>query len=140
MTVEQIQNQLRETGVYRTPDPAVRSLTDRLFGRFDWWYYLKTMGIVCTGWRQTRRDAYTMPVFSANSYQLLTLVERCGGRVDIQGARNLAEAGPCVIMANHMSMLETFFLPFSSSDFNRLNKRRNGSSCRHQNRRTKILH
>ena len=39
-------------------------------------------------------------------------LERCGGSIVIEGLDNLLElSGPCVFVANHMSVLETFFLP-----------------------------
>ncbi len=32
---------LQETGKYKTPDDFVPPWYDRLFGRFDWWYYFR---------------------------------------------------------------------------------------------------
>ena len=39
-------------------------------------------------------------------------LERTGGTIEIEGLDNVAELDePCVFVANHMSVLETFFLP-----------------------------
>lgn len=39
------------------------------------------------------------------------ILEKLGGRIDIQGQDNFRTGGPYVFIANHMSTLETFLLP-----------------------------
>lgn len=47
-----------------------------------------------------------------SSYQVLRALERVGIRVEVTGIRHLeALDGPCLVIANHMSVLETFVLP-----------------------------
>jgi len=83
-----------------------------MFGWSDAWFYANLVAIVAEGNISTRRAAYGNSAFSKQSFQTLRLVERCGSSVTIEGCRNLASSGgPRVIVANHMSLLETFVLP-----------------------------
>jgi 1-acyl-sn-glycerol-3-phosphate acyltransferase len=108
----EFQELLKRDGGYRTPSPARRGIADRLFGWSDAWFYINLIGIVADGNIAARRSAYGNSAFSRNSFQTLRLVERCGSTLAIEGCRNLASgSGPRVIVANHMSLLETFALP-----------------------------
>lgn len=108
---DRFQRQLRETGVYTTEAGGPRGL-DRLFGRLDAWYYWHIMGIVWSGGRDARAGRYDEARWTRSSFETIHLLERCGCRMRIVGAKALAEAGgPAVIVANHMSMAETFVLP-----------------------------
>ena len=111
MDTESFQRQLREQGEYHTPADAQRGL-HRLMGWSDVWYYLHILRIVGEGSRYSRRGRYPRPVWSLSSYRAIQAAERCGGQVHILGANALARTGgPAVIIANHMSMAETFILP-----------------------------
>ncbi len=85
---------------------------DRWLGRSDTWFYANLFAIVIRANRIARAGNYDNRRWAGSSFDTIRLVERCGGQVTIAGALALAEAkGPAVIVANHMSMAETFILP-----------------------------
>lgn len=97
---------------YATPPEFKRSATDRLLGRFDPWFVLQVFRIVASGTRFAKRNEFTPTVFAAHAALTLRLVERCGGRVELDGLHHVAALQtPAVFVANHMSMLETFVIP-----------------------------
>ncbi len=105
------QDQLRRTGQYHTPDGA-RSVVDRLLGRFDGWYYAQVLRTVFAGRRVAFAGRYDAAAWADSSFATLRAVERCGGRIHIEGLQAVAAVGgSAVIIANHMSMAETFLLP-----------------------------
>lgn len=111
MNATEFQEQLRRTGNYDTPAGA-RSPLDRLFGRFDGWYYGEVLRIVFVGRRLAQSGRYDAAAWATSSFETLRACERCGAEVHIRGARAAGETGgPAVIIANHMSMAETFILP-----------------------------
>lgn len=111
MDCQQFQSQLRETGGYETAPSGEVCRSDRLLGRFDAWFYLRTFGIVLAAGSRAQRGRYTSDELARSSFATLRLVEGCRGLVRISGAKNLARVDGAVVMANHMSMLETFLLP-----------------------------
>lgn len=112
MTIDELQQRLRDPGFYETDGTRARTPIDRLFGRFDCWYYLNLFLIVRQGYRAARRNAFNNRTWSECSLRAVRNVERCGGTVHVDGGRAVAQiAGPAVFVANHMSMLETFILP-----------------------------
>jgi 1-acyl-sn-glycerol-3-phosphate acyltransferase len=118
MTALELQKQLRETGAYRTPDAPDRRLTDRLFGRRDGWYYWGALKVLVVGCFRARHGDYAASSWNSSSFETLRQIERCGGRIEIDGMQNLnALKGPAVIVANHMSMVETFVLPVIAMAF-----------------------
>jgi 1-acyl-sn-glycerol-3-phosphate acyltransferase len=97
---------------YRTPPEVRKRLLDRMFGRTDFWFYRGMMGVVLRG-----RSLYRAGLYNRENWQDLSLdmwraVEGCGGRFEVTGLEHLeALPGPAVIVANHMSLLETFTIP-----------------------------
>lgn len=57
-------------------------------------------------------DRYSHELFAHSSLELMHNLERCGARFSIQGLDHLRRVpGPLVLVANHMSTLETTLLP-----------------------------
>lgn len=111
MHAPEFQDQLRRTGEYHTPHRGP-PLLHRAFGRFDGWYYAHILRVVAIGNRLARANRYDTAAWSRSSFDTIRAVEHAGGQVHITGARALATTnGPAVIIANHMSMAETFILP-----------------------------
>lgn len=111
MDTEAFQQHLRDRGAYVTP-PDAQSAMDRVFGRFDAWFYARVISVVAGGARLATAGRYDRLQWSRSSHRSLRACERCGAKVSISGAHALAEAGgPAVIVSNHMSMAETFLLP-----------------------------
>lgn len=74
-------------------------------------FYARTAAIVFNAaWRT--RNGYSMAKWSEDSLSFRRACEACGLRFEIQNLDAFANLpGPCVIVANHMSTLETFILP-----------------------------
>ena len=103
---------LRATHAYRTPEVTSKCLLDRLLGRMDWWFYRRTLGVVLRGGRLYRANLYNRENWQDLSLDMWRAVEGCGGIAEVTGLEHLdALSGPAVIVANHMSMLETFMIP-----------------------------
>ncbi len=63
------------------------------------------------GWA-ARRNRFTNQDAFHQSHKTIKLVEAIGGTVEIRGLENLAaQKSPVVVVANHMSLLETFMFP-----------------------------
>lgn len=110
--LEAFQEGLRRTGAYRTDPARPRSLSARLLGRFDAWYYLRLVGLLVSGDRLVRRGEFSTQTWAAHSLSFLRLLEDIGATVDISGLEHPGGLGrPAVFVGNHMSALETFLLP-----------------------------
>ncbi len=104
---------LQETGKYKTPDDFVPPWYDRLFGRFDWWYYFRLYIILIKAIIIARKPGrYTDECWRDSASEIMALVEGCGGKAEIEANKEFMECDvPKVIVGNHMSMLDTFLLP-----------------------------
>ena len=97
---------------YRTPDVVKRGFWFRLLGRTDFMYNLAVLGIVLRGGRLARSGAWSRASWLNLSLDMARTVEGCGGKFEITGAEHIAALkGPAIIVANHMSLLETFAIP-----------------------------
>ena len=106
---------------YRTPDVAGKRLWYRLFGRFDFTYNAAMLAIIIKGARLYRSGKWDRAGWLDLSLDVMRCVEGCGGRIDVSGCEHLAAVqGPSVIVANHMSVLETFGLPCLALPFSDL--------------------
>lgn len=75
-------------------------------------FYLRAAGIVIKGSLTAKRGMYDRQRWDFDSQSTAEAMEAVGGKIEIDGLDNLrAVNGPCVIIANHMSTLETFLLP-----------------------------
>lgn len=90
---------------HRTLPALVRSCPTAAF-------YVRTLKIVCqAAWRT--RKGYSQAQWAADSCTFMRGAEACGLRFIIENVCHFTElSGPCVVVANHMSTLETFSLPY----------------------------
>jgi len=98
-----------EGDFYRTAARDISPLS-RLFpsGAF----YRQLIQIVCKAGWQAKRGHYGDADWSGSSVDVLRALESVGLQVEISGLDYLRERdSPCVLVGNHMSMLETFVLP-----------------------------
>lgn len=110
--VDEFQRTLSETGGYRTDPARPKALSDRLFGRFDAWYYLRLLGLLWDGERLVKSGRFSPRTWAAHSLAYLRLLEGVGATVEISGLEHPARLGrPVVFVGNHMSILESFLLP-----------------------------
>ena len=108
MNLQAFQRALMETGSYTTPDDVLASGDiGTSIG-----YHLAQMRVFYACNRVAKRGDWCRPVWVYLSYRAWRCVERAGVRCSIEGFDSFARAGgPCVIVANHMSMLETIMIP-----------------------------
>lgn len=96
------------------PDPYHSPLTPvapfaRLFPGLA--FYARVVSIVCeAAWRT--RKGYTMAKWAQDSRTFMRRAEFCGMRFHIENATAFTSLpGPCVVVGNHMSTMETFCMP-----------------------------
>ncbi len=100
------------SGSYHTPEEGRRIGLSRLLGRWDAWVYWQVIRVIVAGARVARRGQHNDAQWRRESEDLLQIMEAAGGKVDITGmGPALRMDGAAVYVANHMGMLETFFLP-----------------------------
>lgn len=91
---------------YQTPAPAAVGLWPAL--RF----YPRLLGVVLRAAAKARRGDYQGSDWAASSEEVARLLEGVGCRFQIEGLDRVRQMdGPCVVVGNHMSTLETFVLP-----------------------------
>lgn len=112
MDVESFNNELQSKGGYQTDTSLRYSLTDRLLGPTSFWFYLKLAKVIRAGHHSYCRNELSLEAWSYYSHAILNAAEICGGRINILGLENLKKGKPpFVYIANHMSLIETMFLP-----------------------------
>ncbi len=75
-------------------------------------FYSRLIFIVWKASIRAKRGRYGYKDWSRSSFAALKALERTGIRVRISGVEHIADlTGPCVIIGNHMSVLETVILP-----------------------------
>lgn len=97
---------------YATPPETKRDFLDRLLLNSRWWFLAKFVRQVFVSRRYIQQEKYDNSKWAFTSHNIMRAIESSGGRFDIKGIFNLHKAqGPLVIVANHMSTLETMVLP-----------------------------
>lgn len=74
-------------------------------------FYARMASIFWNAGKVAKSGEYDAARWIADSELVGRLLEEVGIRVSIEGIENLDFEGPCVFEANHMSTLETLFLP-----------------------------
>ncbi len=75
-------------------------------------FYLSFMGIIYRSSRKAQKGTYDDEAWRLSSYQILQALERSGLKISISGIEHLQTLqSPCVIVANHVSMMDTVILP-----------------------------
>ena len=102
---------------YDTPDNLPVSPLFRIFKR--WYFYAVNFAVFCTCGKLGSKGRLDGEAQIAQSSRNLKLVERCGGKVHIRGLNNLRALNgrPCVLVANHMSLLETAMIHAVSREY-----------------------
>lgn len=76
------------------------------------YFYSHFIGVVFRASGVAKTGRYDGGMWADSSLEVLRLLERVGVRVEISGLEELIKfEGPCVIIGNHMSMMETLILP-----------------------------
>ena len=97
---------------YDTPEDNRSSWVFSLCLKSRWYYYAGIFGTFCRGGVLGARGRLDENAQTRLSNRNLRQIEKCGGRVHIAGLKHLrGQAGkPTVVVANHMSLLETGLL------------------------------
>ena len=96
-------------GVYRT-EPRRLSLAARLFPSLT--FYPRFIRIIYQASAKSKQGRYDDPSWCHSSLGIVRALEGVGVQIAIEGIHHLeGVGGPCVIIGNHMSMLETVVLP-----------------------------
>lgn len=97
---------------YRTPEGIRRALSEYLLLGSRWSVYMHFIGTVLRSRSLALKGLYDDEAWAASSFEILRNLERCGADITIEGMDRIRAAeGPLVIVANHMSTLETTALP-----------------------------
>ena len=110
MKTKDFQTQLRETGCYRSPKgcgrhPLPPFLATPLFSMF-------MAEIFVRGNIHSRRPGFMEKEWSEFGLRVVSLIERIGGSVEIEGFGEIKNLNTPVVWAcNHVSALETYLLP-----------------------------
>ncbi|TCW60700.1 lysophospholipid acyltransferase family protein [Treponema sp. J25] len=97
---------------YHTPEGIPRALREYFLLGSRWSPYSFFIASVLRYRTFALEGRYSHELFAHSSLELMHNLERCGARFSIQGLDHLRRVpGPLVLVANHMSTLETTLLP-----------------------------
>ena len=97
---------------YRTDKETPRYLGDKAMLGSRWFFISKFLSLVFKSRSIAQKGKFDTVAWASTSIEILRLIERCGGRFDIQGLENIKNCdGPAVFVGNHMSILETMVFP-----------------------------
>lgn len=96
-------------GHYQTPPESATFPANRLPTLS---FYLKFFYVVAVAAWRAKKNCYTVEAWAHSSHRLVQALEDAGVSIEVSGLEHLeALEGPCVIIGNHMSMMETVILP-----------------------------
>ena len=96
-----------DTDSYDTPEGHPVSIWYRIFRRL--YFYWINFDVFISCGKYGRKDQLDMRAQIEQSNRNFKLVEDCGGKIHLRGLEHLRALNgkPCVLVANHMSLLET---------------------------------
>jgi len=94
---------------YQTPASA-STFWGRLFPSFS--FYTSFLLIIYSASRKAKRGKYSAEEWRLSSFRVIRALERTGLKISISGIEHLqALDSPCVIVGNHVSMMDTVLTP-----------------------------
>jgi 1-acyl-sn-glycerol-3-phosphate acyltransferase len=97
---------------YTTPEGVSRAASELLLLGSRWSVYSHFFATIFRSRALALRCLYDDEAWAASSIEIIHNLERCGARLTIEGLDHVRSVqGPLVIVANHMSTLETLVLP-----------------------------
>ncbi len=98
---------------YHTPENAPRLWLHQVFPHVQFAFKYKFLRVNFHARKLSVRGRYPTEEWARSSYNVMKLLENCGGRFHITGVENLRNCiQPVVFIGNHMSTLETMVLPY----------------------------
>ncbi|WP_026475990.1 lysophospholipid acyltransferase family protein [Alkaliphilus transvaalensis] len=97
---------------YYTPEDTNRFLLDRLSLGTRYYFHYRFVKIILRAKKIADAGKFTREEWVKASYDILKVIEGCGGKFHVTGLKNLDDCEkPLVIVSNHMSTLETMIFP-----------------------------
>lgn len=97
---------------YDTPNNKSRHLMDRLALNTRWFFVAEDLKIINRARLLALKGNYDTAAWVKSSYDIIQLIEACGGKFHLRGLDNISSSKePVVFISNHMSTLETFVFP-----------------------------
>ena len=108
--IQPIMRQLQyKDGVYRTSSNTISSFA-KTFPELT--FYSRFLAIVFKASTKAKRNRYDDVEWCQSSFDILLSLESVGICMEITGVENIKQLEtPCVVISNHMSVLETVILP-----------------------------
>ena len=93
---------------YDTPENFPRSIWEYITLGTRLSFYLRNFFVFCRSGYLAKHTDFSAEIQTEYSLRNFRITESCGGRIHLRGLNNIQKVdGPCVIIANHMSLLET---------------------------------
>ena len=109
--MKSIQETLFPDNIYFTKENS-RILLDRLFFNTRIYFVLKYALLVLLNRKLAIKGKYDRKAWALSSFDVIKLIEDCGGNFMIEGFDNLRNCNePVVIVSNHMSAMESMIFP-----------------------------
>lgn len=113
---------LRTTHRYSTPAALPPGRLTRLMSWSDTLYRLRVLSVIYRGTRIGKARKWSSDAWFDLSRGILRAVEQTGAKCYIEHCEHLAaESEPVVVVANHMSMIETLLIPSVVLPFHDMN-------------------
>ncbi len=113
MTYQEYINIFKNNDSYESPAHNNTSIINGFLNKNRFLFYYKFVKVILNGAKVAKSGLYDTNAWIENSLNNLIFIENCGGQFRISGLNNLRierDKG-VVIVANHMSTLETVVLP-----------------------------
>lgn len=95
-----------------TTIPNSRKLIDKLFLNTRIYFVLKYIQLIFVSRKLALKGIYDRKAWAESSYDVVKLIENCGGKFHIEGFDNFRSCNePVVIVSNHMSAMESMIYP-----------------------------
>ena len=107
----------KEVNSYDTPENHPVSIWFRIFRR--WYFYWINFAVFITCGKLGKKGRLDKDAQIEQSNRNFKLVEDCGGKIHLRGLEHLraVDGKPCVLVANHMSLLETAMIHSISREY-----------------------
>jgi len=98
--------------LYTTPEDTPHSIVDKITFKTRWYLFVKLALKISRYRKYALAGKYDDEMWINSSWEAIELIESVGGRFNISGVEHLKnQKEPVVIVANHMSTLETIVFP-----------------------------
>ena len=113
MNYDEFSTVVKNEHKYRTSEDVLKVCKKNFWFRFDFWFYICLFKVVWDCSKLSRNGKLDHREWACQSLRMFQLVERAGTKVSVEGIENLEimRDGPCVLVSNHMSIMEPVMFP-----------------------------